>query len=1596
MLSGDAAAAALQKYTASERDRAKGVRVHKLLAPKLATHVVTALTDTSRPWRPVAQQLDELSLPERAKVLSALTPELGKDLAHWWEWSAHQPYQRGWQRRAYRSSDRADSLDARWMELHQYLQHAVVYPQPLAWQATWALYLGQHVPMGSLFASAIARGNTEIAEILTASLRGEHDISGPSHSAFVALLASPDPVGWAEVERLLVAAQRAEGLRQTILEAADLAHPDAFTRILDLVVDHELTRFAGTVRALGVWIGEELTVRQEKQVADAVATIRDHLRQPARPVAAAEADPVSAFLGVWALAVRDVHAAIAAAESLLASTDERTRLAAARLLTDFAVPNTGAGLARAISDPSLPVFAAAVAAWPAHAHRFEQSPVPMPEPVRAHLYERVRSLGKVQDVDTGLVGTLSRKVGSTLAADVLICHSGDRPLDPSLVAAASAEGRGAAAREYAKDPLAHRAALFSLVADRSTMVRNTAGGALQSLPAISEGEALVLEDALSRKTADLRTTALSILRKQDPRALAASIGRLGTGTPDQRRAADELGGSAPNEATAGPTTGGASAIRYAAADRTPVRRPTAPPAASWEAYHDRIRLAWTSLGGWLAEHADTEVRTYGGVQLLANIRWLHTGKDGALPLPEIFGPWWERIQPELTDGGVELALLSFIPHVNQRWAVAVTRTIVGPVASEFPRTDANALQWQAFRAIGHHARRNSWAEPLIGFLETAAAALPLDGLRGPTEILERRGRRLKRDRWGNPSNEDARSAFWYLFSGTPDFIDPATLTDDQLARLWRALRYVDEPEGTMDRWDGPKIEVEVRHVYGRDGGTVRVPDQPDRWPPPIRILGEAFNRGVATRADLLDALVVPPRVPAWYSPGPRQEALRVLTSLRPESWASGAKIQAVVSDVRAAVIAAEVGRGDLPTELSETAHELRTTYGAEQLVQCLAALGKRPFTRTYAWAKSRESSLSHLIRVNHPLPDDTADALGNLARGAKISQQRLIETAVYAPQWCGPIEQHLRWEALESAVWWVHAHTKDDSWSVDPEIRAQWATSVSQRTPLDATDLVNGAADVVWFHDVIGALGEVRFQQVLKAAKYASSSGGHKRAELFATALLGQVDEGEVVQRIRTKRHQDSVRALGLLPLPSQTTLLERYELLRGFVASDRSSGSQRRASESTAVEVGLANLARTAGFRDPQRLVWAMEADAVRDLAGGPVTAADGDLVVTLAIDATGSPELTAHRAGRPLKSVPAKSAKVPEIVELRDRASTLRKQIRRMRTSLESACVLGHAFEPDELAELLQHPILAPMLRDLVLVDAEGVVGFPLGGTTLSGPDGAERSPVAAVRVAHPVDLLSSGEWPDFQHALMAGQRRQPFRQLFRELYTLNENERDELGVSSRRYAGHQVQARHAAGIFTSRGWVADFEQGFSRTFHQHKITAWCHLVDGWGSPTEVEDATIDAVTFHPAGKWQALPVADVPARMFSETMRDLDLVVSVAHASGVDPEASESSIAVRGRVVDETASMLDMTNVEVSGHHARVKGALGTYSIHLGSGVVHRVPGNAVCIVPVSAQHRGRVFLPFVDDDPRTAEIVAKVVLLARDDKIKDPTILQQLVH
>jgi len=323
----------------------------------------------------------------------------------------------------------------------------------------------------------------------------------------------------------------------------------------------------------------------------------------------------------------------------------------------------------------------------------------------------------------------------------------------------------------------------------------------------------------------------------------------------------------------------------------------------------------------------------------------------------------------------------------------------------------------------------------------------------------------------------------------------------------------------------------------------------------------------------------------------------------------------------------------------------------------------------------------------------------------------------------------------------------------------------------------------------------------------------------------------------------------------------------------------------------------------------------------------------------------------------------------------------------------VRGDRFVPDDFRALELHPVVAPMLALLVFADDDGTILRRDDGilTTLDGTPNPEHS----VRLAHATDLLASGEWSRWQEWQFASERRQPFKQLFRELYVLTDAERA-ASPMSRRYEGHQVQPRQALALLGSRGWLADRESGeVARAFLAEGLIARLTFLSGFLTPAEVELPTIDAVSFTKPHEFAAQPLDAVPPRVFSETMRDLDLVVSVAHAGGVDPEASASTVEMRAALVREMTRVMKLDNVRfVDGTHVVIQGVLGEYSVHLGSAVVHRRPGGAVCIIPVNSQRRGRLFLPFADDDPKTAEVVSKVLLLARDGQIKDPTILEQL--
>lgn len=90
-------------------------------------------------------------------------------------------------------------------------------------------------------------------------------------------------------------------------------------------------------------------------------------------------------------------------------------------------------------------------------------------------------------------------------------------------------------------------------------------------------------------------------------------------------------------------------------------------------------------------------------------------------------------------------------------------------------------------------------------------------------------------------------------------------------------------------------------------------------------------------------------------------------------------------------------------------------------------------------------------------------------------------------------------------------------------------------------------------------------------------------------------------------------------------------------------------------------------------------------------------------------------------------------------------------------------------------------------------------------------------------------------------------------------------------------------------------------------------------------------------------------------------------------------------------ETLNLFKVINVKIIGSSAHFKGSLVEYNIHLVSAVVHKQASGYLSIMPVHAQQQGRLFWRFANDDPKSAELISKVLLLAKDGEIQDPTIL-----
>jgi hypothetical protein len=956
-----------------------------------------------------------------------------------------------------------------------------------------------------------------------------------------------------------------------------------------------------------------------------------------------------------------------------------------------------------------------------------------------------------------------------------------------------------------------------------------------------------------------------------------------------------------------------------------------------------------------------------------------------LPLREVWEKWYaNRPKKERDRDGLELVrALIWCEQSPQDWKATVkqhkkhwqeyltfARGDTELVPLQRPDLIEVVLRWLLYL----HPPENPF-DFLLDAVETSHALVP-ESVRSTVYDLSNWQQRWKDWRNHNPLILDAGHLHSYRN------LMPHRFTQEHRLRWWHLLHWRDEPVPGVGR-----IRPGVEHLV------------------------DGFLAGAANETDVHDHLL-----------GPQLDGfgdLGRLTIPNNEEVARCPALQPIVERIRERILEIELKRGETPTAASAPARHLHHVPGMDRLFQFLERLGKKTFARN-TYGEGKLETFTHLISVTYPTEADTPEAFKVRARKANLSQDRLLALAFLAPQWLPHIQHTIGWEGLTEGVYWFLAHMSggrpgirthggsddfDDFDDFDDEetpTQAEahvdpWTRAIRERTPLSDEERREGGVDVTWFGRAYEPLGWKRWQELAAAAKYGCSDRSYAKAGFLAQVLLGKVRKAELVRGVRQGKLKESVRLLGLLPLARgpnrEADLLGRYRVLHEYRRYARSLGPMSREGAVRAATIGMENLARTAGYPDPIRLEWAMEAREIADLAAGPIAVTHQGVTVTLSLNEQAQAELTVQRGEKTLKSVPAPVRKNPKVAALLDRRADLKRQASRMRQSLEQAMIRGDDFTGAELQQLFTHPVLKPLLERLVLL-GDGKRGYP----TSNGQDLRDHSgkvePIGAdekLRIAHAYDLFAGGDWTRWQHECFVSERVQPFKQVFRELYVVTDQERKDNTISHR-YTGQQVNPSQAMALFGGRGWTT--RDGVSRTFYEAGLTANVTFRYGGGTPMEVEGLTLDVVNFNRRGEWGLVPLAEIPPRIFSEVMRDGDLVVSVAHLGGVDPEASASTVEMRTTLVKETCDLLKISNFTLKGAHVLIDGALNKYSVHLGSGVVHRQPGGALCIVPVGAQHRGRLFLPFADDDPRTAEVISKVILLARDNEIQDPTILEQL--
>jgi len=432
------------------------------------------------------------------------------------------------------------------------------------------------------------------------------------------------------------------------------------------------------------------------------------------------------------------------------------------------------------------------------------------------------------------------------------------------------------------------------------------------------------------------------------------------------------------------------------------------------------------------------------------------------------------------------------------------------------------------------------------------------------------------------------------------------------------------------------------------------------------------------------------------------------------------------------------------------------------------------------------------------------------------------------------------------------------------------------------------------------------------------------------------------------------------------------------------------------------------------------------------------GNCEARLAVE-DGDAVLSWWRGGKLLKSVPAevKSDHAETLADLKKAAKELQAVVSTQRLRLERQLLSQSSCPFERWTDwYLNHPLTSTFAKRLIweIQTGEASESAMWWQDGLVNWAGSTVRPAAGstVRLWHPIrsevqEVLSWRCWLEDRGI------RQPFKQAHREVYLLTDAER-ETATYSNRFAGHIVRQHQFSALCRERGWQFklmgewDSHNNPRLELPQYNLRVEFDVdfsedagVSGHMVYTTIGTERVRFLPMEAKRKryelrppLRALRLEDIPAVVFSEAMRDVDLLVGVTSIGadpawgmdrGDDPHAeywrrfadAELSTAAENRksVIERLLPKLTIRDrCRITGRYLTVRGESNEYRIHLGSGNVLMEPGSRyLCIVRGAGDTAATVPLPF-DGDSMFATILSKAFLLANDKAIQDQTILRQI--